>query len=136
MPFEWSGKLSSCPLSSLFSTPPRPRSKQLNQPAPSLVPQNKLALLQSQGAPSSQKDDAHSHKEGSGGSSPRSDGKLLSYPLILNHRLLPPSKILLFPQKPEYPMACTIGGQQVDPAHGELLIGQTALLQVLPLAHL
>ncbi|EMD38667.1 hypothetical protein CERSUDRAFT_82942 [Gelatoporia subvermispora B] len=49
------------------------RSKQLTQPASQSVPPAKLATLQAHGGTLSQKDDAYSHKEGSGGSSPRSD---------------------------------------------------------------
>ncbi|EIW85359.1 WD40 repeat-like protein [Coniophora puteana RWD-64-598 SS2] len=47
------------------------RSKQLSQPASQSVPPSKLAILQAQGS-SSQKDEG-SHKEGSSGSSPRSE---------------------------------------------------------------
>ncbi|KAF5386585.1 hypothetical protein D9615_001703 [Tricholomella constricta] len=49
------------------------RSKQLTQPTSQNVPPSKLAAIQNQMASSSQKDDAHSHKEESGGSSPRSE---------------------------------------------------------------
>ncbi|KAG6878797.1 hypothetical protein C0993_008096 [Termitomyces sp. T159_Od127] len=48
------------------------RSKQLTQSSPQNVPPSKLALIQNHAA-SSQKDDAKSHKEDSGGSSPRSE---------------------------------------------------------------
>ncbi|KAG6897844.1 hypothetical protein C0992_010332 [Termitomyces sp. T32_za158] len=48
------------------------RSKQLTQPSSQNVPPSKLALIQNHAA-SSQKDDAQSHKEDSGGSSPRSE---------------------------------------------------------------
>ncbi|KAG6874318.1 hypothetical protein C0995_001543 [Termitomyces sp. Mi166 len=47
-------------------------SKQLTQPTSQNVPPSKLALIQNHVA-SSQKDDAQSHKEDSGGSSPRSE---------------------------------------------------------------
>ncbi|KAG6836614.1 hypothetical protein H0H93_006035 [Arthromyces matolae] len=49
------------------------RSKQLTQTNSQIVPPSKLALLQNTGSSSSQKDDAQSHKEESGGSSPRSE---------------------------------------------------------------
>ncbi|CCM03841.1 uncharacterized protein FIBRA_05990 [Fibroporia radiculosa] len=49
------------------------RSKQLSQPASQSVPPTKLAVLQAQMGQTSQKDDAFSHKEGSSGSSPRSE---------------------------------------------------------------
>ncbi|KAK0240494.1 WD40-repeat-containing domain protein [Armillaria nabsnona] len=49
------------------------RSKQLSGSSSQSVPSSKLAILQSQTASSSQKDDAQSHKEESSGSSPRSD---------------------------------------------------------------
>lgn len=59
------------PLTRLFY-----RSKQLSQPASQTVPPSKLAAIQAQTATSTQKDDVGSHKEESGGSSPRSEGAL------------------------------------------------------------
>lgn len=50
------------------------RSKQLIQPAGQSIPPAKLASIQAQVATSSDKGDAGSHKEGSSGSSPRSEG--------------------------------------------------------------
>ncbi|KZT03524.1 WD40 repeat-like protein [Laetiporus sulphureus 93-53] len=49
------------------------RSKQLAQPTSQAVPSAKLATLQAHLGQTSQKDDAYSHKEGSSGSSPRSE---------------------------------------------------------------
>jgi len=49
------------------------RSKQLTQPAGQSIPPAKLASIQAQVATSSDKGDAGSHKEGSSGSSPRSE---------------------------------------------------------------
>ncbi|KAG5645051.1 hypothetical protein DXG03_007230 [Asterophora parasitica] len=49
------------------------RSKQLTQPASQNVPPSKFAAIQNHNASSSQKDDAQSHKEDSGSSSPRSE---------------------------------------------------------------
>ncbi|KAF8803610.1 WD40 repeat-like protein [Phlegmacium glaucopus] len=49
------------------------RSKQLTQPASHSTPSTKLLTIQANAAPLSQKDDSHSQKEDSGGSSPRSE---------------------------------------------------------------
>ncbi|KAF8874646.1 WD40-repeat-containing domain protein [Gymnopilus junonius] len=49
------------------------RSKQLSQPASHSAPPTKLSTIQANTASSSQKDDSHSQKEDSGGSSPRSE---------------------------------------------------------------
>lgn len=50
-------------------------SKQLNQPSSQGVPPTKLATIQAQAGSAGQKEDAFSHKEGSSGSSPRSEGR-------------------------------------------------------------
>ncbi|KAI0075489.1 WD40 repeat-like protein [Panus rudis PR-1116 ss-1] len=49
------------------------RTKQLKEPASQSVPPAKLALIQAQGGSGIQKEDGYSHKEGSSGSSPRSE---------------------------------------------------------------
>lgn len=49
-------------------------SKQLTQPSSQAVPPAKLATIQSQAGTAAQKEDTFSHKEGSSGSSPRSEG--------------------------------------------------------------
>lgn len=59
------------------------RSKQLTQPTDKSIPPSKLATIQSQGGAASQKDDVLSHKEGSSGSSPRSE----DIPLPTENRL-------------------------------------------------
>lgn len=53
-------------------------SKQLNQPANQQALPSKVAALQNQSNPASTKDDTGSHKEGSSGSSPRSEGAYAS----------------------------------------------------------
>ncbi|KDR81374.1 hypothetical protein GALMADRAFT_239242 [Galerina marginata CBS 339.88] len=49
------------------------RSKQLSQPVSHSTPSTKLSTIQANAAASSQKEDSHSQKEESGGSSPRSE---------------------------------------------------------------
>ncbi|KAH9951500.1 WD40 repeat-like protein [Amylocystis lapponica] len=63
------------------------RSKQLAQPASQSVPPTKLATLQSHMGQPSQKDDAYSHKEGSSGSSPRSEDSPLPTDRIPTDRM-------------------------------------------------
>lgn len=77
-------------------------SKQLNQPSSQAVPPTKLATIQSQAGATAQKEDAYSHKEGSSGSSPRSEGEwpvsiLIFYvsPNVYHHNQTPP-----YPQSP------------------------------------
>lgn len=62
------------------------RSKQLNQTSQSINPA-KTVTVQSQSNPPSQKDDSGSHKEGSSGSSPHSEGspRPNAYVRLLNY---------------------------------------------------
>lgn len=99
-------------------------SKQLNQPASQSIPPSKLAAIQAQAATSSEKGDTGSHKEGSSGSSPRSEGTSSLFHCILYRDV----DLRGCPQTLHYHLkvACQMAGRllvlQVD-THGELVIG-------------
>ena len=61
-------------LHDLSTSPIIERSKQLTQPTSHSTPSTKLLTIQGNASSLSQKDDSHSQKEDSGGSSPRSEG--------------------------------------------------------------
>lgn len=81
------GTVSSAPHADLYSfvfNVSSSSSKQLAQPAGQSIPPSKLAAIQAQAATSSEKGDTGSHKEGSSGSSPRSEGTWSPFHIIFS----------------------------------------------------
>jgi hypothetical protein len=92
MLFVWRGLFTHFINFHLLSTSPIiQRSKQLTQPTSHSTPSTKLLTIQANAAPLSQKDDSHSQKEESGGSSPRSEGiSIFIFATILRVILISP----------------------------------------------
>lgn len=97
------------------------RTKQLSGPGSSSVPPSKLAAIQAQSgsvAGGSIKGDSGSHKDGSGGSSPRSEGARSRGHTHTRDQLNNLMQTLLYPPKIQLLMAHPPLARTADPSHG------------------